>query len=117
MYKNRVTLIGNVSQAPVVRTTKNGTEVCNFSVATNHIYYDKNGEKITTPEYHSCSAWDKMVSRVEVLQIGQQVEIEGRVKENNWPKACPNCGEEVTQYRYEVQVQNVLYLSKKNENT
>ena len=116
MYKNRITLIGNISQEPTVRFTKNNTPVCNFSIATNHIYYNANGEKVVTPEYHSCSAWDKLVPRTETLRLGQKVEIEGRVKENNWPKPCSNCGEEITQYRYEVQVSSVLYLEKKDEN-
>jgi single-strand DNA-binding protein len=113
MYKNRITIIGNVSQEPTVRTTSNGTEVCNFSVATNHIFY-RNEEKVSQPEYHACSAWDRLVPRCENLRLGQKIEIEGRVKENNWEKTC-SCGQTIKQYRYEIQVNSILYLDKKNE--
>jgi single-strand DNA-binding protein len=114
MYKNRITIIGNVSQEPTVRTTGNGTEVCNFSVATNHIFY-RNEEKVSQSEYHACSAWYRLVPRCEHLRLGQKIEIEGRIKENKWDKKC-SCGQIVQQYRYEIQVNSILYLEKKDEN-
>ena len=114
MYKNRITIIGNVSQKPTVRTTESGVEVCNFSVATNHIFY-RNEEKVSQSEYHQCSAWDRLVPRCEHLRLGQKIEIEGRVKENKWDKKC-SCGQIVQQYRYEIQVNSILYLEKKDEN-
>ena len=116
-YKNRITIIGNVSQAPEVRTTKAGTEVCNFSVATNHFWYNANGEKQTNAEYHSCSAWDKLVPRCETLRVGQKVEVEGRLKENKWDKPCNECGAQMHQYRYEIQVNSILYLERKDEDS
>ena len=114
-YKNRITIIGNVSQPPKVNFTGDGTPVCNFSIATNHFWKNQNGEKQTESTYFQCSAWDKLVPRVETLQVGQKIEIEGRVKNNSWDKNC-SCGQVHKNYRSEVQVQNILYLTPKDEN-
>ena len=113
-YKNRITIIGNVSQGPKVNFTDNGTPVANFSIATNHFWKNQNGEKQTEATYFQCSAWDKLVPLVETLQVGQKIEIEGRVKNNTWDKNC-QCGQAHKQYRSEVQVQSILYLTRKDE--
>ena len=45
MDLNRVTLIGNVVRDPESRTTPTGQNVVSFSVATNLIWTDKNGQR------------------------------------------------------------------------
>ena len=90
-YKNRITIIGNVSQPPKVNFTGDGTPVCNFSIATNHFWKNQNGEKQTESTYFQCSAWDKLVPRVETLKIRElrkQFEVPAEkllVKEKSGP--------------------------------
>lgn len=48
---NKVMLIGHLGNDPEVRTTRDGTLVANFSVATNE-YYKENGELKERTEWH-----------------------------------------------------------------
>lgn len=43
--KNRVQLIGNLGNAPEVKTFGSGKKVANFRIATSEIYRDAKGEK------------------------------------------------------------------------
>ena len=53
MSINKVILVGNVGQDPEIRTTQDGREIANFSIATSESWKDKNtGEKIDKTEWH-----------------------------------------------------------------
>jgi single-strand DNA-binding protein len=39
---NRVTLLGNLGQDPELRSTPQGSSVCNLNIATSESYKDKN---------------------------------------------------------------------------
>lgn len=50
---NKVLLIGNVGQDPDFRTTKDGKEFCNFSLATTETWRDRaSGNKKERTEWH-----------------------------------------------------------------
>lgn len=115
-YKNRLTAIGNVSQAPKVNYTQGGNPVCNFSMATNHSWNNKQtNERETTAQFFQCTAFDRLVPLTENLQVGQYIEIEGRVKTDSYFKNC-QCGEQHKQWKTEVILTNILYLTNKSEN-
>lgn len=86
MSLNKVMLIGNLGQDPVVRYLESNRVVCNFSIATNEYYLDKNGEKKVETEWHSIEAWDQLAKNLEQLFIkgylkkGTQVYVEGRIR-------------------------------------
>ena len=50
--KNKVQLIGNVGNAPEIKTLESGKKVANFSMATNEFYKNSNGEKVQNTEWH-----------------------------------------------------------------
>ena len=86
MSLNKVMLIGNLGQDPIVRYLESNRVVCNFSIATNEYYLDKNGEKKVETEWHSIEAWDQLAKNLEQLFIkgylkkGTQVYVEGRIR-------------------------------------
>jgi single-strand DNA-binding protein len=86
MSLNKVMLIGNLGQDPIVRYLENNRVVCNFSIATNEYYLDKNGEKKVETEWHMIEAWDQLAKNLEQLNIkgylrkGSQVYVEGRIR-------------------------------------
>lgn len=86
MSLNKVLLIGNLGQDPIVRYLDNTRVVCNFSIATNEYYTDKNGERKVETEWHSIEAWDQLAKNLEQLNIkgylkkGSQVYVEGRIR-------------------------------------
>ncbi|HZH94653.1 MAG TPA: single-stranded DNA-binding protein, partial [Flavisolibacter sp.] len=45
--KNKVQLIGNLGNAPEIKTTEGGKKLARFSMATNESYRNAQGEKIT----------------------------------------------------------------------
>jgi len=86
MSLNKVMLIGNLGQDPIVRYLENNRVVCNFSIATNEYYLDKNGEKKVETEWHAIETWDQLAKNLEQLNIkgylrkGSQVYVEGRIR-------------------------------------
>ena len=50
---NKVVLIGNLGRDPEIRTTSDGKEIANFSIATSESWRDKvTGEKKEKTEWH-----------------------------------------------------------------
>jgi single-strand DNA-binding protein len=48
MYLNKAMVIGNLTRDPETKALPSGIKVCNFSVATNRTWKDKNGAKQET---------------------------------------------------------------------
>ena len=47
---NKLTLIGNLTGEPEVRSTPNGTTVCAFTIAVERRHADKNGDGAVSRE-------------------------------------------------------------------
>ncbi len=78
--KNKVQLIGNLGGKPEVKNTEGGKKVATFSMATNEIYRNAQGEKVTETQWHRLVAWGKIADRVEkYLDKGKEVAIEGKL--------------------------------------
>ena len=82
--KNKVQLIGNLGNAPEVKTTESGKKLAKFSVATNESYRNANGEKVTETTWHNLVAWGKVADIAEkYLTKGKEVAIEGKINNNS----------------------------------
>jgi single-strand DNA-binding protein len=57
MSVNKVILVGNVGKDPETRYLEGGSAVSKFSMATSEVYRNKDGEKITTTEWHNIVLW------------------------------------------------------------
>ena len=78
--KNKVQLIGNLGNAPDVRNTENGKKLVRFSMATNEVYRNAKGEKVTETQWHNIIAWGKVAEIAEkFLSKGAEICIEGKL--------------------------------------
>jgi single-strand DNA-binding protein len=82
---NKVLLIGRLGGDPEQRFTSSGKAVCNFSVATDEIYKDGNGNKQKSTVWHKVVIWDKLAELAQqFLHKGDQVYVEGRISVRKW---------------------------------
>ena len=109
MYLNKVQLIGNISQdLELVNST---TSVLPVSLATNHEYKDKNGEKQKEVEFHNLIAFGRTTEvMVEYLQKGDQIYVEGRLRTQTWENEQ---GEK--RYKTQIVVDQFKFGQKKSE--
>ena len=57
---NKVTLIGRLGRDPECRYMPNGDAVCNFSLATDESWKDKNGQRQTKTEWHAVTLYRRL---------------------------------------------------------
>ncbi|MFH1820652.1 MAG: single-stranded DNA-binding protein [Candidatus Nealsonbacteria bacterium] len=92
MNLNKVIIIGNLTSDPETRTTSTGQSVCNFRMATNRMWTDRNtNQKQQETEYHTIVAWGKLAEIVsQFLTKGSLVMIEGRLRTRSWQDNAGN---------------------------
>ena len=111
--KNKVQLIGNLGNAPEVKTTDNGKKLARFSVATSESYRNASGEKVTETTWHNLVAWGKVADIAEkYLNKGSEVAIEGKLINRSYTDKDGN-----KKYITEVQVNELLMLGSKTAAT
>ena len=78
--KNSVRLVGNLGNAPEIKTTEGGKKMARFSLATNESYRNAKGEKVTETQWHNLVAWGKVAEIAEkLLQKGTEVTVDGKL--------------------------------------
>ena len=78
--RNKVQLIGHVGNPPEIINLESGKKLAKFSVATNEIYKNSEGERITNTEWHNVVAWNRNAELIEQLfDKGKEVAIEGKL--------------------------------------
>lgn len=83
--KNKVQLIGNLGNNPEAITLENGKKLVKFSMATNEVYKNAKGEKITDTQWHNVVAWNKTAEIIEkYLTKGSEVMIEGKLTSRSY---------------------------------
>ena len=107
--KNKVQLIGNLGNAPEIKSTESGKKFARFSVATNESYRNAKGEKVTETTWHNLVAWGKVADIAEkYLNKGTEVAIEGKLINRSYTDKDGN-----KKYITEVQVNELLLLGSK----
>jgi single-strand DNA-binding protein len=85
MYLNKTFLFGNLTRDPELKSLPNGTAVTQFSIATNRIYKDANGQKQEQAEYHNIVVFGRQAeTSAQFLKKGQGVLVEGRIQTRSW---------------------------------
>lgn len=85
MSVNKVILVGNVGKDPEVRHLDSGVAVANFPLATSESYNAKNGERVTTTEWHNIVLWRGLADVAEkYVKKGRQLYIEGKIRTRSW---------------------------------
>jgi single-strand DNA-binding protein len=116
MSINKVILVGNVGQDPEIRTTQDGREIANFSLATSESWKDKNsGEKKDKTEWHRIVIFSQGLVGIakNYVKKGSKLYIEGALQSRKW---TDNQGNEKT--TTEIVLQNyssVLQILDRND--
>ena len=75
---NSLTIIGNLTRDPELRTTSAGKQVCSFTVAVNRKKKDANGN--SEADFFRVSAWDQLADICnKYLAKGRKVSVVGPV--------------------------------------
>ncbi len=110
MNLNRATIIGNLTRDPEIRNTPNGVTVTTFTVATNFIWNDPNGQRQEKAEFHNIVAWRRLGEICgQYLKKGAKVYVEGRLQTREW------IGQDgIKRYRTEIIAENMIMLDRTN---
>jgi len=107
---NSVTLLGNVTRDPELKSTANGQAVCTFGLATNRVWKDAQGERQSLAEYHNLVAWGGLAEFCGTsIKKGKPLYIEGYLKTRSWDGP-----EGAKIFRTEIVVENVILLSPRD---
>ena len=83
---NKVILIGNLGQDPVIKQFSNGDSVANITIATSESWKDKSsGENKEKTEWHTVVFYRRLAEVVgKYLKKGSKVYIEGKLATRSW---------------------------------
>lgn len=85
MYLNKVFLYGNLTRDPEIRALPSGQNVANFSIATNRVYKDKEGQKKEQTEFHNVVAFGRTADLIgQYMKKGRPLYVEGRIQTRTW---------------------------------
>jgi len=108
---NKVSLIGNLSRDPVIRSTSSGATVCTFGIATNTAWKDDKGELQERTEFHNIVSWNKLAEIcAQILAVGMLVYVEGEIRTRSWDD-----DKGIRHYRTEVRISDMKLLDNKGK--
>lgn len=85
MYLNKAIIIGNLTRDPELKSLPSGVKVCNFSVATNRVWRDKDGARQESTEYHNVVVFGRQAENVaQYMRKGNSILVEGRLQTRSW---------------------------------
>jgi len=85
MYLNKVMLYGNLTRDPELKSLPSGIQVANFSVATNRVYKDRDGNKQEQAEFHNIVVFGRQAETTsQYLKKGSAAYVEGRLQTRSW---------------------------------
>lgn len=78
--KNLVILEGNLGEAPKLNRTTNNVSVCNFTMATNEFYRDREGKRQKRVEWHKITCWGALAEQcAKALSTGREIRLIGKL--------------------------------------
>lgn len=82
---NKAILIGNLTRDPDLRTTQNGTAICDLGLAVNRRWRDQSGRDQEETTFVDVSVWGRSAENcAQYLQKGAPVLVEGRLRLEQW---------------------------------
>lgn len=85
MNINKAIIIGRITQDLELKSLSSGTNVLNFSVATNYVYRDATGNKVESTEFHNIVTFGKQAETIAQYFVkGQEIYVEGRLQTRSW---------------------------------
>jgi len=108
MYLNKAIIIGNLTRDPELKALPSGAQIASFSLATNSVWKDKEGNKKEAVEYHNIVVFGRIAeTSAQYLKKGQSALVEGRIQTRSWE------ADGVKKYRTEIVADKVQFGPKK----
>lgn len=108
---NKAQLIGNVGQAPDVRSTQNGQQVASFSIATSERWKDKSGTLQEKTEWHRIVVWGKLSDIVaRYVTKGAKIYVEGQIVSRKYEDKQGN-----ERLMFEIKARDIVLLGDKRQ--
>jgi len=83
--KNSVRLVGNLGMDPEVKSFDNDRKLAKIAIATNEIYKNDKGEKVTDTQWHNLILWGTQAKLAEqILRKGDEIAIEGKLASRSY---------------------------------
>lgn len=82
-----ITIVGNLTADPELRTTRNGGTVANFSIAATPRVFDKQSNQWVDGDalFLRCTAWRDLATHcAQSLSKGMRVIAQGRLTQHSW---------------------------------
>lgn len=82
-----ITIVGNLTADPELRTTRNGGAVANFSIASTQRTWNRNTNQFEDGQalFLRCSAWRDLASHcAQTLRKGMRVIAQGRLQQRSY---------------------------------
>lgn len=109
---NKVTLIGNLGENPVIGQLEGNISVAKFTMATTEIFRDCNGQSRTETEWHTVVLWRTLAELANTyLHKGSLVYIEGKLKTRQYEDK-----EGKSRYTTEIVADQIIMLDRRNDN-
>ena len=111
---NKVVLVGRLGKDPEVRHLSDTSAVCNFTLATNESYKDRQGNRVDQTEWHNITIWRPGLVGVaeKYLQKGKLIYLEGKLKTRAWDDKEGN-----KRYTTEVHVDQLQMLERSQDSS
>jgi single-strand DNA-binding protein len=107
MYLNKAMIYGNLTRDPELKALPSGMNICSFSLATNRVYNDRDGNRQESVDYHNIVVFGKQADNcAKYLTKGNGAYVEGRMQTRSWEKDGQK------QYRTEVVADRVQFGPK-----
>jgi single-strand DNA-binding protein len=83
--KNSVRLVGNLGMDPEVKSFDNNKKLAKIAMATNEIYKNDKGEKVTDTQWHNLVLWGAQAKLAEdLLRKGDEIAVEGKLASRSY---------------------------------
>lgn len=106
---NKLMIIGNLTKAPELRSTQDGTAVCSFTVAVNRPKTKNNPDP--GADYFTVTAWRGLGETcAKYLDKGRKVCVVGRVSVRTWETESGKHGANL-----EVLAEDIEFLGSRGE--
>ena len=85
MYLNKAFIYGNLTRDPELKSLPSGMKVATFSVATNWVGKDREGNKKESTDFHNIVVFGRQAeTAAQYLKKGRGAFVEGRMQTRSW---------------------------------
>lgn len=87
MSINSVTITGNLTREPELRSTAGGTAVLSFGIAVNDRRKNASGQWEDVPNFFECVTFGNRATALsDILTKGMKVSVAGKLRYSSWEK-------------------------------